>query len=171
LQAADADKGNSVLRRVAITVVLAVLAVLAAGCAAQGYRSAARPTTVARDPRTAAALLKIATVFNDDYDRGVYGPVWDRWDARSQAVISRADYIRRHTECPDSPQSVTVEDASPGPGGAWIVDYETGGVQLHDYWFYVRSRWVFDLVLSNPDSVKLYRLSPQRYLAALGCAH
>jgi hypothetical protein len=68
--------------------------------------------------------------------------VWDRWDARS-----------------------------PGPGGAWIVDYEAGGVQLRDYWFYVRGRWVFDLVLSNPDSVKLYRLSPPHYLAALGCTH
>ena len=156
------------LRRVAIA---AVLAVLAAGCAGQGSRPAARPSAVARDPQTMTALLKIATVFNNDYDGGDYGPVWDRWDARSQAVISRADYIRRHTECPDSPQSVTVEDASPGPGGAWIVDYATGGVQLHDYWFCVRGRWVFDLVLSNPDSVRLYRLTPQQYVAELGCAH
>jgi hypothetical protein len=149
----------------------AVVAVLATGCAGQSSRSAARPPAAARDPRTAAALLKLATVFNNDYDRGVYGPVWDRWDARSQAVISRADYIRRHTECPDSPQSVTVEDASPGPGGAWIVDYDAGGVQLRDYWFYVDGRWVFDLLLSNPDAVKLYRLSPRQYVAALGCAH
>ena len=55
------------------------------------------------DPRTAAALLKIAAVFNNDYDDGDYGPVYDRWDARSQAIITRADYIRRHTECPSSP--------------------------------------------------------------------
>lgn len=175
--------------------VLGVVAVLAAGCTAQASRPAAQPSSAqpssarpsspqpssaqpsgaSPDPRTAAALLRIATVFNNDYDTGVYGPVWDRWDARSQAVISRADYIRRHTECPNSPQSVQVEDArpapEPGPGGAWIVDYETGGVQLHDYWFYVAGRWVFDLVLSNPDSVKLYRLTPQQYLAALNCAH
>jgi hypothetical protein len=162
---------HSVLRQVAVAVGLAVLAVLAAGCAGHGSVPAARPLAVARDPRTMAALLKIATVFNNDYDGGDYGPVWDRWDARSQAIISRADYIRRHTECPDSPQSVTVEDASPGPGGAWIVDYEAGGVQLHDYWFYTGGRWVFDLVLSNPDSVKLYKLTPQQYVAELGCAH
>jgi hypothetical protein len=160
-------------------VIVVVLAVLATGCTTHASGPAARPSTAAHkpqtsaagDPRTMAALLKIATVFNNDYDRGIYGPVWDRWDTRSQAVISRADYLRRHTECPDSPQSVTVEDASPGPGGAWIVDYETGGVQLHDYWFYVRGRWVFDLVLSNPDSVKMYRLSQQQYLAELGCDH
>ena len=158
----------SVGRRLAM---MAVLATLTAGCAAQTGRPAARPAAAASDPRTATALLRIATVFNNDYDGGDYGPVWDRWDARSQAVISRADYIRRHTECPDSPQSVTVEDASPGPGAAWIVDYATGGVQLRDYWFYVRGRWVFDLVLSNPDSVQLYRLTPDRYVAELGCAH
>jgi hypothetical protein len=118
-----------------------------------------------------AALLEIATRFNNNYDGGNYGPVWDRWDARSQAIIARADYIRRHTECPDSPKSVTVEDASPGPGGAWIVDYRTAGVQLHDYWFYQHGRWVFDLPLSNPDSVGLYELTPQQYVAQLGCAH
>lgn len=150
---------------------MAVIAVLAAGCTAQASRPAARPSAVVRDPRTAAALLKIATVFNDDYDSGVYGPVWDRWDARSQAIITRADYIRRHTECPDSPQSVRVEDARQGPRGAWVVDYEAAGVQLHDYWFYTAGRWAFDLVLSNPDSVKLYRLTPQQYVATMNCAH
>jgi hypothetical protein len=151
--------------------MMAALAALAVGCSAQASRPPARPPVSAPDPRTAAALVKVAAVFNDEYDGGVYGPVWDRWDARSQAVITRADYIRRHTECPDSPQSVRVEDASPGRGGAWIVDYEAGGVRLHDYWFYVDGRWVFDLLLSNPDSVRLYKLSPRQYLAELNCAH
>ena len=32
-------------------------------------------------------------------------------------------------------------------------------------------RWVFDLVLSNPGAVKLYRMPPQQYVATLGCAH
>ena len=26
-------------------------------------------------------------------------------------------------------------------------------------------------VLSNPDAVKLYRMSPQRYVVAVGCDH
>jgi len=30
---------------------------------------------------------------------------------------------------------------------------------------------VFDLVLSNPDAARLYRMSPSRYAAAVGCAH
>jgi len=49
--------------------------------------------------------------------------------------------------------------------------YEIGGQQLTDYWFYVHRRWVFDLVLSIPDAVRLYRMSPQQYVAALGRAH
>jgi len=119
------------------------------------------------------ALLKIATVFNDDYDSGVYGPVYNHWDARSKAIISRAEYIRRHTECPTSPTSAHVESARPGPHGAWLVSYVISGAEarLTDYWFYVDGRWEFDLPLSNPTSVHLYRLSGSRYLAALGCSH
>ena len=44
-----------------------------------------------------------------------------------------------------------------------------GGQQLTDYWLYVHHRWAFDLALSNPDAVKLYRMSPGRYAVALGC--
>ena len=55
--------------------------------------------------------------------------------------------------------------------GAWLVHYQIGGQQLADYWFYVQHQWVFDLILSNPDSVRLYRMSQSQYVAALGCAH
>jgi hypothetical protein len=40
-----------------------------------------------------------------------------------------------------------------------------------DYWFSVHRLRVFDLVLSNPDAVRLYRMSAQRHVAAVGCAH
>ena len=62
------------------------------------------------------------------------------------------------------------EPPAPGPDGAWIVSYEIGGQQLTDYWFYVHGRWGFDLVLSNPDMVPMYRMSPQQYVAAVGCS-
>jgi hypothetical protein len=98
--------------------------------------------------------------------------VYDRWDARSQAIIGLADYIGRHRDCPGGPQPAPVtESVSPGPHGAWLVHYEIGGQQLTDYWFYVHRRWVFDLVLSNPDAVKLYRMSPSQYVSAVGCSH
>jgi hypothetical protein len=150
----------------------AVVAALVVGCSGStGSRSAERDP-LPPDPRTAAALLKIATAFNNDYDRGDYGPVYARWDARSQAIITRTSYIRRHQECPTGPQTARTESASPGgPHGAWLVRYEIGGQQLTDYWFYTHRRWAFDLVLSNPQSVHLYRMPVREYLSFLGCAH
>jgi hypothetical protein len=147
---------------------------LAVSCSATATTHPATPVApLPPDPRTAPALLKIATAFNHDYDTGDYGPVYARWDARSQALISKAGYIRRHHDCPGAPHALSqTESVSPGgPHGTWLVHYEIGGQQLTDYWFYAHRRWVFDLVLSNPDAVKLYRLSPQQYVVAVGCAH
>ena len=152
-------------------VVLAVVA-LAAGCSASAPRSWPAPAaSLPRDPYTVGALLKIATTFNDDYDTGRYGSVYDRWDARSKSIISRAGYIRRHTECPSAPATARVESAHRGPRGAWLVSYVIGGVQATDYWFYSDGRWQFDLPLSNPSSVSLYKLRGQQYVKALGCIH
>lgn len=121
------------------------------------------------DPRTRSALLGIATRFNANYaanrDRLVYG----RWDARSRRLISAADYIRRHAECATAPGPAVVEGAQPATGGYWRVDYAISGIQFVDYWRYERGRWVFDLVLSNPSAVKLYRMSFAQYARAVGC--
>lgn len=130
------------------------------------------PGCHARRPNRAGpdALIGIAQAFNDNYDRNDDGPVWDRWDARSQAVISRTEYIQRHAEYATAPQGpVRVEDAAPGPKGAWLVHYEIGGQQLTDYWFYLGRRWQFDLPLSNPDAARLYRLPFPQYAAQIGC--
>jgi hypothetical protein len=137
------------------------------------YRARAGRHTgvVPPDPHTASALLAIATTFNHDFDTGDYGPVWDRWDARSQAVISRAEYIQRNVDCHTQRPLSQTESDGPGPHGAWLVHYEIDGEQLTDYWFYVGYRWVFDLVRSNPDMVPVYRMSPAQYVAAVGCAH
>ncbi len=118
-----------------------------------------------------AALLRIAQVFNSDYDSGRYGAVYDRWDPRSQAIISRAEYIQRHQECQTAPLGapVRVEDATRGTGGRWLVGYAIDGVQHVDTWFYLGRRWVFDIVLSNPDAARAYRLPFAGYAAAVGC--
>jgi hypothetical protein len=157
-----------------IAAAATAAALLAAGCSAAASHGAGADSRPALPPdqRSAAALLTIAAAFNDNYDDGRYGPAYDRWDARSQAIIGRADYVRRHEECPSGPVTARTEDAAPGgPGGAWIVHYEIGGQQLTDYWFYAHGRWAFDLILSNPGSVSLYRMTAQQYVKALGCAH
>jgi hypothetical protein len=159
--------------RVLVATAAAGLVLLAAGCTAKVANRAAYARPSPRDPHTAAALFKIARAFNYDYETGVYRPVYARWDARSQAIVTRADYIERHEDCPSGAQilSRTEDVSSGGPDGVWLVHYELGGQQLIDYWFYVRHRWEFDLLLSNPAAANLYRLSPAKYVAAIGCAH
>jgi hypothetical protein len=93
---------ENVAMRVLVAIAVAVAALLAAGCSGSTGHSAGSSASVPPDPRTASALLKIATVFNRGYDTGDYGPVYARWDARSQAIITRAGYIRRHKDCPRS---------------------------------------------------------------------
>ncbi len=156
-----------------LAMAAAAAALLAAGCAVTTAHPATPTASLPPDPPTGSALLKIATAFNHDYDTGDYGLVYARWDARSQAIITRADYIQRHRDCPaSSPALSQTESVSPGgPQGSWLVHYQIGGQQLTDYWFYVHRRWVFDLVLSNPDAVELYRMSPGKYAAAVGCNH
>jgi hypothetical protein len=162
-------------------VAIVVLAIGLGGCSSPARPSGAtgRPPSAAPsapaaqpspDPATAAALVRIAQVFNTDYGQNDDGPVYDRWDARSQAVISRAEYIRRHAECATAPQAPAhVVSAAPGPHGAWLVRYEIGGQQFTDYWFYTGGRWRFDLLLSNPAAERLYRLPAAQYAAAVGC--
>lgn len=117
------------------------------------------------------ALLRAAQAFNDAYDNGDFGAAYDRWDARSQAIISRPEYIRRHQVCaPATHARATVTGADRAPGGGWHVHYRLSGQDLTDTWFYVRHRWVFDIVLSNPDAARLYALAFARYVAAVGCS-
>ncbi len=148
-------------------VAAVVLATLSAGCAGPGpsARPARRP-----EPRTAAALVKVAQRFNNDYGANDDAPVYARFDARSRALISESAYLRRHRECPTAPGRAVVEGAAPGPSGSWLVRYEIDGVQLVDHWFYRGGRWVFDLPLSNPSAVRLYKMPFARYAAAVGCS-
>lgn len=144
---------------------------LAAGCgggagtAAQAASRAVQPP----DPHTRYALISIAVAFNTNYAENRDGLVYDRWDSASQATITRAEYVRRHKRCPTAPGPAVVESATPISGGFWRVRYAISGSQLVDYWQYVGGRWVFDLARSNPDAVKLYRLSFTAYARAVGC--
>lgn len=126
------------------------------------------PTTTRRDPETARALLRIARQFNIDYADNRAASVYARWDARSQAILSRSAYIRRHGSCDTGSGPGVVEDAV-RHGGWWLVHYVISGVTLTDYWSYQHGRWAFDLFRSNPSAVALYRLPLAKYRAAVGC--
>jgi hypothetical protein len=158
------------IRRLALAMLISLLAAGCGGAAGPHTTGTATPRPTGTDPPTVAALLRIAQVFNDDYDNGHFGAVYDRWDASSQAIISRAEYIRRHTLCAPATHAVArVSGAVPGHGGDWLVSYRIDNSPLVDTWFYVRHRWVFDIALSNPGAARNYRLPFARYAAAVGC--
>lgn len=121
------------------------------------------------EPETRSFLLRVANAFNRNYAANRDALVYQRWDARSQAVISEASYVRRHSLCHSAPGAAVVEDATPVTGGHWTVHYEISGTQLTDYWHYVTGHWRFDLLRSNPSAVRLYRLSFAAYATQVGC--
>lgn len=121
------------------------------------------------DPPTTAALLHVARIFEADYGHNDDGPVWDRWDRASQAVITRAEFVARHAECDTAPGAAVVEGATATSGGYVLVRYSIDTTQLVDYWHYQGGAWRFDLLRSNPDAVRVYRLSRGAYVQAVGC--
>lgn len=167
------------MRRRAAALVVPVL--ILAGCTSSSPASAPSPSargSVERraalpatpDSRTPAALKHVAQVFNDDYQNGVYPPVYARWDRASQAIISETDYVHRHTECASSAGArAVVESVRPGPRRFWLVRYEIGGQQFVDYWTYQAGHWRFDLLRSNPSAVDQYRMPLRQYAKAVGC--
>lgn len=158
-------------RQVRGTAVVLTLAasMFMAGCSHTTTSTESNRSLRSFEPMTRQFLLRVAGLFNSDYSTNRVGAVYDRWDANSRSIISRTDYIRRHTECPTSPGAATVEGASPGANGFWGVRYSISGVQFVDYWHYVNGKWRFNLALSNPSAVNLYRLTFAAYAAAVGC--
>ena len=156
------------MRRFVAAAALTIGTLALSACAGGGPAAATISPAPRADPPTKSALLGIARRFNDDYAANRVGAVYDRWDARSRAIIGRAEYVRRHRECHTNPGRATVEGATRA-GRWWLVRYSISGTILTDYWRYEHGRWLFDLVRSNPDAVRLYRLAPAAYVAAIGC--
>ncbi len=145
-------------------LVLAFLSTISACASRAGHH------VVSTDPFSRAALLRVAQRFNDNYDSGRFGAVWDRWDRRSRAIIGRAEYIRRHEVCAPATGAVAkVEGATPAGHGAWHVQYVIDHVQLVDTWYFQRGRWVFDIAKSNPKAAKQYAMPFAKYAKAVGC--
>ena len=125
--------------------------------------------TAQQNNMTTTALQVRATTLNTDYARNADGPVWDLFDPRSQAIITRADYVDRHQHCPRPGFAPRITGISTGPNGYEIVNETLSGTVLHDYWHLVGGQWRFNLARSNPSAVTLYREPRAKYFADLGC--
>lgn len=169
-RSADAQPRRPLFRFGAL--VAGALALSGLGFGLGGCTTAAsRDAPSAPDRHTLVALMSIARRFNAEYAANDDAPVYDRFDRASRAVIARSAYLARHRECPTAPGTATIEGASRLRDGEVAVRYSISGTLLTDYWHYVGGHWRFDLLRSNPDAVRLYRLPPVLYFAAVGCAH
>jgi len=121
------------------------------------------------DAASAVALWSVATTFNSNYQHNDVGPVYDRWDSSSQALISKSNYVRRHTICPTTPGKATTREVTRSTNGYWAVVYAISGVTRTDYWRFINGEWRFNLARSNPDAVRLYRESFATYARDVGC--
>ena len=153
---------------VRVMAAVGILVVAALAVASWGMSNEHRPRTL-HDAETPGALRVVAIRFNDNYAHNRVGLVYDRWDAASRAIIARAEYVRRHRECPDAPGPAIVESVTRGPQGFWRVRYAIDSTQLVDYWHYVDGAWRFNLVRSNPDAVRLYKMPFSQYARQVGC--
>jgi hypothetical protein len=143
---------------------------LLSSCATSHSSPSAHASKTRSEPDTRKALLQIAARFNANYSSSRDGFVYDRWDSKSRAIISRGDYVRRHVECPTAPGPAIVEGATLSRYRFWQVRYSISGVQLVDFWHYVNGHWRFSLIRSNPNAVKLYELPFSAYASAVGCS-
>jgi hypothetical protein len=126
-------------------------------------------TSFASEPTTSAQLRQDAITFNHNYSKNNVGPVYDMWDAASQKLISRAEYIYRHQLCPTNPGPAIIREITPGANKFWQVHYLIDQAKLVDYWRYQNGHWRFDLFKSNPEAVVLYKLNRKQYEKAVGC--
>lgn len=144
---------------------LALMIVLAIGVTA--YRSLEHQTR--RDVDSSSALRQIATTFNRDYHLNIVGPVYDRWDASSQSIISKSAYVQRHRICPTPPGPALVQHIYFSRRGFSRVVYSIDGISNTDYWHYVDGQWRFSLWRSNPEAVHLYEAPFAQFARDVGC--
>jgi hypothetical protein len=160
-----------------MVVVVVAVPTLLAGCgggakakppAATTTVPSTRPaTTTTTQAATAEGLRAAALVVLATYAGGNWGAFWDHWDAASQALITRAEYIRRKTACPGITGSITVVSLRSTSTGIWNVVGRRGGSLITYQFRYEKGAWVY---VVTDATVKAQLAEPfASYVARPGC--
>jgi hypothetical protein len=150
--------------------------VFAFACLLAACSSKATPTVASSSPSATADLgaepvsaqqLKAAAqVHFNSYGTGDWAAVWDDLDAPSKAVVTRAEYVRRLTECsrydPNRGKPATVEGVVDNHDGTWSVIVRIANLRLTFPARYESGHWRFVL---PPPSRAAMRLRFDRYIA------
>jgi hypothetical protein len=158
-------------------VVLVAVPILLGGCggggkpkaqlAATTVPSTVPPTTTTTQAPTATGLRAAALVVLATYSGGNWGAFWDHWDPASQALITRAEYIKRKTACPGVTGSITVVSLKSTASGIWNVVGRRGGSLITYQFRYDEGAWAY---VVTDATVKAQLQEPfARYVARPGC--
>jgi hypothetical protein len=111
----------------------------------------------------AAALAVLAAAATGDW-----GTFWDHWDAASQALIGRDEYLRRKQVCPGTTGApITVVSEFPGANGIWTVRGRRGGSVILYQFRYERGQWAY--VVTDPSVKASLKATYEQYVARPGC--
>jgi hypothetical protein len=159
------------MRKIA-SIALALLVV--AGCSSNqtaeppiaGGTTAPVTQPQAAEPRTEAAVRRVAQEEVDSFAAGEYGAAWDLWSARGKKAISRPDYERLFELCPSPVDGVrfTIEKITMAPGGnSAKVRYSLLATLVSFDFVYEAGRWRF---VPAPEAMREYRIGDVKKIAA-----
>jgi hypothetical protein len=128
----------------------------------------ALPVTTTTQTPTVAGLRAAAQVTLAAYAAGDWGSFWDQWDASSQALIPRDEYVRRKTACPGIVgQPITISSVAPAANGIWNVRGRRGTSATTYQFRYGDGVWSY--VVTDPTVKAQLRESYDKYVARPGC--
>jgi hypothetical protein len=138
--------------------------------AKQAASSAALPAPSPATSQAAAAggLKASAQAILTASAAGDWGTFWDHWDAASQALISRDEYLRRKQACPGTTGApITVVSERPAANGIWTVRGRRGGSMIVYQFRYEHGQWTY--VVTDTAVKAELKGSYEEYVARPGC--
>lgn len=146
-----------------IVIVLAL-----SSCTSKQPAASPSPTPLAlgAEPLSAQQLKAFSVVHFGAFSSGDWGAVWDDFDAPSKAVVTRAEYIHRLTECskydPNRGKRAVVQGVADNHDGTWSVVVRYGNLQITFPARYENGHWRFIL---NDAARAAMRMRFDRYIA------
>ncbi|WP_327587027.1 hypothetical protein OHA25_08450 [Nonomuraea sp. NBC_00507] len=135
--------------------------------------AAASPSPKPVQPRTQAAVRKVAEQAFDAYGAGEYGEFWDMWTSQAKKVVSRKDYVRRFRLCPSAAQGLRWQIQKVTISGARASVRAVRSILVQTYTFaYQGGRWRFQpsAEMLQPYRTKTIDQIVREERAAGGCA-
>lgn len=145
------------MRRLHAVILMGMVAVLAAAC------GPATNTPPAGEAKTETAARAAAQVVADRFASGDWAGAWDMFGTASQKVITRAGYVKIHTDCHFAVGVPFTIKALRAEGDGYVVQYDRAGAILSYPLLFEQGHWRLQLTESD---LALYAQGPDKVIAA-----